>query len=209
VARFDIARALATARRAGVDAEAWSELVEILWPELLDLTRRSRLMGPLRRSDDHVRNVATRVLEKLSADDFRRLSHFQAWSEARPGKTFSDWLRIVNANVVRDYVRSALGETGEIDSAPRGRKRILNEFAEHLPQEMASRPPITLLQTARQLLEYAEGRLPPEQFVALKAWLEGASFEEIAEERSVEVELARKTLRAALASLRRHFAATG
>jgi DNA-directed RNA polymerase specialized sigma24 family protein len=150
--------------------------------------------------------VATRVLEKLSADDFRRLSHFPAWSEARPGKTFSDWLRIINANVVRDYRRSALGEMSEIESRSRGRKSILNEFAEHLPQEMASRPPVTLLQTARQLLEYAETRLPAEQYGALKAWLEGASFEEMAEEASVGVEVARKTLRAALASLRRHYA---
>jgi hypothetical protein len=66
---------------------------------------------------------------------------------------------------------------------------------------------MTAAQTARQLLEFAREHLPEDQLGALMMWLEGATFEEIAEELGLgEPEAARKTQRAAVAALRRHFA---
>jgi hypothetical protein len=49
--------------------------------------------------------------------------------------------------------------------------------------------------------------LPPDQWAALMAWIDGASFAEIEEQLGVrEPDGRRKLVRAAIAVLRRHFA---
>jgi hypothetical protein len=86
-------------------------------------------------------------------------------------------------------------------------KRLLNELAKQLPlDDVGVRPPVTDAQTARQLLEFAQRELPPDQRTALLEWLQGASFEMIAETSALPgPEDAKRLVRAAVAVLRRQF----
>jgi hypothetical protein len=75
-----------------------------------------------------------------------------------------------------------------------------------LPNESklgADRPPFTARGTARELLEFADASLAPEDRAAPDAWLAGATFDEIAaggNARDVE-----RRIRAALRRIRRQF----
>lgn len=187
------------------DAKAWQSLVAHLWPVLFKIVAASPSMGPLGRSEDDVRTVLTRLFERLSRGDGRALMLYGAWRAQHTDKTFEDWIRIVTANVVRDHLREVLADAAAFEDP--SVKRLLNEFAAcPALAALAVRPPITNAQTARQLLEFAEQRLPPDQHRALVLWLEGASFSEIGTELGLAGEqLASNLVRAALAVLRRAF----
>ena len=190
------------------DEAAWQELVVELEPHLMALLRRSRTLGPLRHSVDDCRAVMVSVLERLKKEDYRGLRLFQPWVSANPGKGFGDWIRIVTVKLARDHVSSRLGAAERAADQPN--KRMLNTLASLLPADddhrLAFRPLMTNDQLARELMEYAATALDPVQFRALRRWIEGASFEELA----AELELPRprdanRLVRAALARLRRHF----
>ncbi len=203
----DLERCEALAERvAGGDTAAWAPLAEALWPALQTLVRSSRSMGPLRRSEDDVRDVVTDLLEKLGSREGRGLLLHRSWRARHPDKTFADWLRIVATNAVRDHVRARRGRP-EDDGLP-SVKRLLNEFSGSAAVEsLGVRPPMTAAQTARQLLAFAHDQLPADQRAALSSWLEGASFEEIrAEVGASSAEEAARLVRAAVAVLRRRFA---
>jgi len=106
--------------------------------------------------------------------------------------------------MIRDYLRANAGPqsaTGEPSI-----KRLLNEFASApFLETLGIRPPVTLTQTARELLEFARHRLKSTQLMVLDAWLKGASFEEMADELALPPEVARQDLRSAIALLRRYF----
>jgi DNA-directed RNA polymerase specialized sigma24 family protein len=192
-------------RAASGEPAARQKLVELLWPAWLEMVRSSRNMGTLGRSDDHVREVATRLAEKMARPGARELRLYPAWRKRHPEKTFMDWIRIVTKNVIRDYVRQRHGPTrmprSEVSS-----KRLLNEFAAASTlDKLGEWPPITPTQTARELVEFARRQLPLEQLQVLSSWLEGASFESIAEEFALTPAEARKLLRAGVATLRRNF----
>ena len=191
------------------DISAWQELVAQLEPLLLQLLRRSRALGPFRRNLDDCRAVMLNVLERLQKDDYRGLRLFQLWADANPGKDFGDWIRIVTTNVARDHVSSRLGSAGRGSDQPLN-KRMLNTLASLLPADddhrLAFQPLMTNVQLARELLEYAARSLDPVQFLALRRWIDGASFDELAAElRLASPRDADKLVRAALARLRRHF----
>jgi hypothetical protein len=83
---------------------------------------------------------------------------------------------------------------------------MLNEFDALSLEGVGARPPITAAQTARQLLEFARARLPADQLAALEQWVGGASFEEIQADLGLtDAVEARKKVRAACETLRRHF----
>jgi hypothetical protein len=199
-------------RVVGGDASAWNELVVRLEPLLLQLLRRSRTLGPMRHNVDDCRAVMISVLERLSKDDFRGLRLFQPWADANPGKDFGDWIRIVTVNIARDHVSARLGRAaraGSDDGAPLN-KRMLNTLASLLPGDddhrLAFRPSMTNVQLARELLEYAARSLESAQLHALRRWMDGASFDELARELGLATPRdADKLVRAALARLRRHF----
>lgn len=199
-------------RVVGGDASAWNELVVGLEPLLLRLLRRSRTLGPMRHNVDDCRAVMISVLERLSRDDFRSLRLFQPWADANPGKDFGDWIRIVTVNIARDHVSARLGgaaRAGSDDEAPLN-KRMLNTLASLLPGDedhrLAFRPSMTNVQLARELLEYAARSLESTQLHALRRWMDGASFDELAGELGLaNPRDADKLVRAALARLRRHF----
>jgi len=196
-------------RVLGGDADAWQELVVQLEPRLIQLLRRSRTLGPMRHNLDDCRAVMISVLERLRKDDYRGLRLFQPWVEANPGKDFGDWIRIVTVNMARDHVSSRLGAKRAEGQAPLN-KRMLHTLASLLPgsddPRLAYRPLMTHEQLARELLDYAGRTLDPAQFLALRRWMDGASFDELATElgRATPRD-AEKLVRAALARLRRHF----
>ncbi|HEY3494249.1 MAG TPA: hypothetical protein VGK73_06170 [Polyangiaceae bacterium] len=188
------------------DASAIRKLVESLWPVWVEMVRTSRSMGPLARSEDHVHEVVTRLVEKLGRADGRGLRLYLEWRARNAEKTWADWLRIVTKNAVRDYAREQIGPK-QADPDEPSLKRLLNEFSSSVAlEELGARPPLTAAQTARELLEFARRRLPADQLAALAGWLEGASFEDIGAELGIAEGDARKLLRASVATLRREFA---
>ena len=186
------------------------ELITRLEPLLIELLRRSRTLGPMRHNVDDCRAVMTSVLERLSRDDYRGLRLFRPWAEAHPGKDFGDWIRIVTVNLARDHVSSRLGVAERADDGAPLNKRMLSTLASRLPgvddERLGFRPSMTQAQLARELLEYAAGALDPDQFRALRRWMDGAGFAELACELGLAGPRdADKLVRAALARLRRHF----
>jgi RNA polymerase sigma factor (sigma-70 family) len=195
-----------TALAIGGDDAAGRQLVQHLWPAWITMVRQSRSMGSLARSEDGVHDVVARLIEKIGRPKGRGLRLYPPWRERNPGKTFEDWIRIVTKNAIRDYVRARVGappsHAGEISA-----KRLLNEFASSSTfEERGIRPPFTAAQTARELLDFAQSQLPPDQLAALKAWLQGANFEDIASSARTTPDHVRRVLRAGVATLRRQFA---
>jgi len=188
------------------DPAACKALVEHLWPYWLRTVRASRALGAFAQSEDHVRDVAVRVMEKIGRADGHGLRLYAPWCERNPTKGFGDWIRIVTKNVIRDYVREQLGSPRETEDGI-SRKRLLNDFASSPAlEELGIRPPITLAQTARELIEFARARLPADQLQALGSWVAGGSFADTAAELGVSAELVQKLVRSAIATLRRQFA---
>jgi len=186
------------------DRRAWHELVAGLEPHLMQLLRGGRTLGPMRHNVDDCRAVMIDVLERLRRDDYRGLRLFQPWAAANPGKDFGDWIRIITVNLARDHVSSRLGV------AEHANKRMLTTLASLLPRDdddrLGFRPAVTSEQLARELLEYATRALDPGQLHALRRWIEGASFAELADELDLPTPRdADKLVRAALARLRRRF----
>lgn len=200
-------------RVVGGDDSAWKELVVRLEPHLVELLRRSRTLGPMRHSVDDCRAVMISVLERLSKDGFRGLRLFLPWAAGNPGKDFGDWIRIVTVNLARDHVSARLGgaaRPGASEDEEPLNKRLLDSLASLLPddddQRLAFRPAMTDAQTARELLEYAVRSLESAQLRALRRWMDGASFDDLARELGLaSPREADKLVRAALARLRRHF----
>jgi DNA-directed RNA polymerase specialized sigma24 family protein len=217
---FDRATCERLLAEVGSTADAtWKHLAALLWPEVARLVRKSRSMTVLAHSEDHVRNATLLVLEKLGKHDCRAAHLHGPWRAAHPDATLDDWLRIVATNVVRDYVREQSGRvarrSGEGSNEPVSgaaepvNKRLLHSLATLLPDDddlpRASALSATSEHAARQLAAWAESRLPREQLAALSAWLQGASFEEmVAELALADAAAAKKLVRAAVASLRRH-----
>jgi hypothetical protein len=197
-------------RIVGGDGTAWKQFVAELEPLLIQLLRRSRTLGPMRHNVDDCRAVMISVLERLKKDDYRGLRLYEPWVDANPGKDFGDWIRIVTVNLARDHVSSRLGAAAHGDDEAPLNKRMLNTLASLLPGDddhrLAFRPLMTNAQVARELLEYAVRELDPKQLVALRRWMDGASFAEVATELGLAAPRdADKLVRAALARLRRRF----
>ncbi len=195
-------------RAVSGDEAAWQALIAHLWPELSALVRNSRTMGRFGRSDDHAHDVLTRLVERLRRDGGRGLALYAPWRERNPEKTFADWIRIVTVNVMRRYVHENLLRASADAQAPLPSvKRLLNEFSQSPVMDRGERPPMTNLQTARELLTFAATRLPEVQYRALVAWIETMSFEEIADQLGLgDAASAERAVRAATAVLRRQFA---
>ena len=200
------------------DRQAWEQLVGHLWPACVRIVASRSAMRQIGASEDHVENVVTNLIGKLGDDDVRGLRLYGPWHARNPDKSFEDWIRIVAANTVRDYVRDHANELAAVQPKEIGVKRLLNEFttSSHAggdPQtpgamnEVGVRPPFTAAQTARQLLAYAKDHLPDDQHRALMLWIEGSEFAEIAGDLGLGGDkAAQRLVRAAVAVLRRQFA---
>ena len=203
---FDVGKAerLVVAAADGSGA-AFNELVELIWPDLSQAVKSSRRLAAGGADEDGPHDVGLRIIEKLRSDEMKALRLYGGWRERHPEKSLIDWLRIVAANVTRDYLRElrGYGKTQDLPSP----KQLMNAFSAVVSAEdLGTRPPMTWAQTARQLMEFAQSRLEEPQCRALDQWLKGASFEEIGISLGSDEAKARRTVRAALAVLRREFA---
>lgn len=196
------------AKAAHGDAVACRDLVGGLWPHWLAMARRSRALRGVRAPDESAREVATRLAEKVGRAGSSELRSYAGWKSANPGKGAGDWIRILAANAARDVARHEGGRVDDAGVVEPSQKRLLNEFSRVVQlDDCGARPPVTALQTARQLLKYAADVLAPAQLVALREWLLGATFEQIAVEAGLaDAASAQRALRAAIAQLRRRFA---
>jgi hypothetical protein len=162
-------------------------------------------MGSLARSEDHVRNVAMHLMEKVCKPGSTHFDKYASWRLREPGKTLDDWTRIVVANQVRSYVREVLGVQTQGNDEPSA-KRLLNEFVVADPtQVFGIRPPFTVAETAHELMEFARSRLSADQLAALEIWLVGGDYSEIEQQLAVAAGDGKRLVRAATAVLRRHF----
>lgn len=205
---IDAALCEALARRAiAGDGRAWQEMVGHLWSPCLRIVAKSRAMRSFGATSDHVADVVTNLFGKLGDDGARGLKLYGPWHDRHPQKAFDDWIRIVLANAVRDYVRDHAGESPGAERRDLSVTRLLNQFTTSgALDEIGERPAMTAAQTARQLLTYAKRHVPADQCRALMLWIEGNSFEEVAADLALgDAESARKQVRAAVAVLRRRF----
>jgi hypothetical protein len=178
------------------DEASWVKLLGHLWDQVESHVNNSRMMGQLRGSIDDRREVVSRVFARLRRNDFRALRTYDAWLARNRDKTFGDWLAILTANQIRDYVTERIGSW----------KRLINTLAESLEDndDPSGRPPITNEIAATELLAHARAHLAEDQLVALTHWLAGHDFAEIAALAGLAGEgVARARVRAALARLRR------
>jgi DNA-directed RNA polymerase specialized sigma24 family protein len=199
--------ALVGATLAG-DEQAWQALWQRVEPTLYATLRRPHVLGRLSQSEDDCRNIVVEVMARLRADGFARLAHYRDARRDNPAVPFLGWLVVVARRVAIDYLR---GHDAYIDrrhdkaaSSP-GAWRDIQAVASD-SQLPGVRPAITGRGTARELFAFAGAQLAPDQRRALAAWLEGASFDEIAATGgAASPREAEKLVRAALVRLRRRF----
>src|ERR1039457_4752034 len=90
---IDLCEELARQAASG-DVIACQQLIEHLWPNWLDLVRASPSMGSFANSEDHVYDIATRLVAKLGEKNGRALEQYVSWQERHEDKDFGDWMRI-------------------------------------------------------------------------------------------------------------------
>lgn len=202
-------------RGAAGDVAACRDLVDYLWPEWLELVRASRGIQLLPNAEDGIHEVVAILIEKLSRPDARGFQLYLPWRQRNPDKAFEDWLGITTQNTIRDYLREHVGAQQRSSSEPSA-KQLLGEFtAAPVLTAIGVRPPATVAQTTRELLDFARTRLPPRAFLVFETWLLGGnltggnsadpSLVGAAAETQLPAGDLRPLLRSALAILRRHF----
>lgn len=187
------------------DEVAWQRLWQQVEPVLYAMLRRPQVLGQLSRSEDDCRNVVVEVMGRLRADRFARLARYAKARGQRPELPFLGWLIVVAKRVAIDYMRAHeayVDRRHDRDASSPGAWRKIDALPPD-SQLPGARPPITARGTARELYAFASAELPLDQRAALGAWLEGATFDDIAA-RGAPRDPA-KLVRAALGSLRRRF----
>jgi DNA-directed RNA polymerase specialized sigma24 family protein len=195
---------LVTATLAG-DEAAWQRLWQQVEPALYQALRRPRLLGRLSRSEDDCRNIVVEVMARLRADRFARLARYAESRQSHPDLPFLGWLIVVAKRVAIDYLRAHdayVDRRHDKDASSPGAWRQIGALPSD-SQLPGARPPITSRGTAREVYAFASAELPPDQRTALAAWLQGASFDDIAARGQPRD--AAKLVRAALGHLRRRF----
>jgi RNA polymerase sigma factor (sigma-70 family) len=209
VAPLDVSRCEELALAGATDSNARKQLVEYLWPFWINRVRTRKGIRTLAQAEDHVHNVVARLVQKtLDPEVLRSYARFR---DLVPDVNFVRWMHTVTDNEARDYFRSIVGRasTSRDADAPSA-KLLLNEFATSpLLEELGVRPPNTELQTAQELLMFAQKKLPNDQLRAITLWIQGATDEEAAMQLGLSDEKCRALRRAAVARLRREFAPDG
>ncbi len=193
---------------AGGDQPAWQQLMVEIKPPLTRIVAQPRFLGRLGQREDDRDNIVVAVFERLRAKDGARLKLYLEARVANPKLKFLSWLRVVAKRVGIDYLRahpdylrrhdagaSKPGEWVEAGTLPPG------------SQLFGHRPPMTMLGTAHELLEYARsGALPEDQQRAIELWSQSESFEDIAKTLGLKSsQAAERMVRAALERLRRKY----
>jgi DNA-directed RNA polymerase specialized sigma24 family protein len=169
-----------------------------------DRHRRPHLLGRLSQSEDDCRNIVVEVMARLRADSFARLEQYAAARRENPSLPFMGWLVVVAKRVAIDYLRAheTYVDRRHVEGASSPgtwRQLVALPSDSELPGE---RPAITGRGTAHELLSFAAD-LPEDQRTALAAWLEGATFVDLAADGDARD--AEKRVRAGLERIRRRF----
>jgi DNA-directed RNA polymerase specialized sigma24 family protein len=198
--------ALVTALLDG-DETAWPRLWAAVEPRLAATLRRPYFLGALSAREDDCRNIVVEVMARLRADDHARLRAYAATRRERPGIVFMAWLLVVAKRVAIDYIRAHeeyIDRRREKGASSPGKWRVIETLVAD-SKAPGARPSITARRAAQEILEAARA-LPAPQHDTLAAWLAGCDFEEIAARGVVaSAREAERTVRAALAALRRRF----
>jgi DNA-directed RNA polymerase specialized sigma24 family protein len=187
------------------DESAWQRLWQAVEPTLYATLRRPHVLGRLSQSEDDCRNIVVEVMGRLRADRFERLGQFAETRRQNPAVPFMGWLVVVAKRVAIDYMRgheAYVDRRHEKDASSPGAWREIRTLPAD-SQLPGVRPAVTGRGTARELFAFAGAELPVEQRAALAAWLEGATFAEIAA--GGDPKQSEKLVRAALVRLRRRF----
>jgi DNA-directed RNA polymerase specialized sigma24 family protein len=187
------------------DEGAWQQLWQHVEPTLYATLRRPQVLGRLSRSEDDCRNIVVEVMGRLRANQFARLGQYVEAHRLNPALPFVGWLVVVAKRVAIDYMRgheTYVDRRHQKDASSPGAWRDIRPLPSD-SQLPGARPAVTGRGTAREMYAFAGSELPVEQRLALAAWLEGATFEEIAA--GGDSKEAEKLVRAALVRLRRRF----
>jgi len=187
------------------DELAWQRLWQHVEPALYATLRRPQVLGRLSQSEDDCRNIVVEVMARLRANQFARLGQYVEARRRNPAVPFMAWLIVVAKRVAIDYLRgheTYVDRRHEKDASSPGAWRDIRALPAD-SQLPGARPAMTSRGTARAMYAFASAELPADQRRALAAWLEGATFEEIAA--GGDAKDAEKRVRAALVRLRRRF----
>lgn len=186
------------------DEAAWQRLWQLVEPTLYTALRRPQVLGRLAQSEDDCRNIVVEVMSRLRAGQFARLARYAEARRSHPTLPFLAWLLVVAKRVAVDYRRGHpdyIDRRHDKDASSPGAWRVVGALPSD-SQLPGARPPVTSRGAARAVYAFASAELPADQRDALSAWLEGASFDEIA---ARDRHGAQKLVRAALGALRRRF----
>ena len=159
--------------------------------------------------EDEVRNILVTVIEKLQADDYRRLKTYLEQDSKRGG--FPAWLAVVTRRIAIDYMRAHpdfIDRRKELEASAAGAWILPGELPSN-SQLGGHRPPVTNRGSALTLLRFAYESLPEDQMKALEMWILNTDYKEMASTLGLESgKDANKVVRAALERLRRKFRGT-
>ncbi|MBI5537148.1 MAG: sigma-70 family RNA polymerase sigma factor [Deltaproteobacteria bacterium] len=189
------------------DAASWQALWEAVQPSVWAITGKWQITGPIARREDDRRNIVLQVMDRLRADDFRRIRCFLESTRTRqPGSSFRTWLATVTARVAIDYVR-AHPEYLDRRAHGAGERWVRVVSASEFPQDLDGPSPHDVA-TAAELLDSARRVLRAEQLTALCLWLQGDDEAGISKALELgEPADGRRLLRSALKRLRDRYAA--
>ena len=77
------------------DKNAWRELWTAVTPALKAVSGSWQVAGALSRREDDRRNIEVLVMERLAAEDFRRIRRYLESRDASEGGSFRAWLATV------------------------------------------------------------------------------------------------------------------
>lgn len=187
------------------DERAWQRLWQRVEPALYATLRRPQVLGKLSQSEDDCRNIVVEVMARLREHGFARLGRYAEARRSNPALPFMGWLVVVAKRVAIDYMRvheAYIDRRHQKDASSPGAWREVGTLPSD-SQLPAARPPVTARGAAREMYAYARAALPAAQQSALGGWLEGGTFEELAE--GGDPRAAEKLVRSALVRLRRQF----
>jgi DNA-directed RNA polymerase specialized sigma24 family protein len=188
------------------DLAAWKTLWHALAPKLDAMLRRPGFFGRLAEHEDHRANVVLEVMARLANEDHARLRRYDEARRESPRLTLLAWLTIVLKRVAIDYMRT-LPEYIDRRRDPTATSPGAWRRVGTLPSDSRLRrtaPSPSGRAAGQELLALAGTVLDDAQRPALAAWLEGASFDEIAATLACAPGDAEKRVRAAVQRLRRH-----
>lgn len=189
------------------DEAAWPRLWQAVEPRLYALLRRPQFLGRLSDREDDCRNIVVAVMARLREDGYARLDAYHQARRGNPGLPFMAWLVVVAKRVAIDYMRSHeeyVDRRADAAASSPGAWRLLETLVgDSRSPEARPRLTITDQTAAAEILVHAAA-LPGDQQAALRAWLIGKGYEEIADEQGLAGPRdAERAVRAGLERLRR------